>query len=171
MGPTRFELVTSSLSGTRSNQLSYEPLVGRGPLPALTGPTDPSCCGPNPADPEPRHVAGPVGRQSSPRPLDARSSVMYPTKTPCQAAPRRKNRDRPACRARSRNGLLQEPLPTRVTLPRRPAQTGGDSVPPRCSAAIRAGCHEVACCSVWQRGVPSRAATRLGGTRVPESAA
>src|SRR5258708_947403 len=25
MGPTRFELVTSSLSGTRSNQLSYEP--------------------------------------------------------------------------------------------------------------------------------------------------
>src|SRR6185503_12839697 len=26
MGPTRFELVTSSLSGTRSNQLSYEPV-------------------------------------------------------------------------------------------------------------------------------------------------
>ena len=25
LGPTRFELVTSSLSGTRSNQLSYEP--------------------------------------------------------------------------------------------------------------------------------------------------
>ena len=25
VGPTRFELVTSSLSGTRSNQLSYEP--------------------------------------------------------------------------------------------------------------------------------------------------
>src|SRR4051812_35583485 len=29
MGPTRFELVTSSLSGTRSNQLSYEPGVGQ----------------------------------------------------------------------------------------------------------------------------------------------
>jgi hypothetical protein len=27
MGPTRFELVTSSLSGTRSNQLSYEPVL------------------------------------------------------------------------------------------------------------------------------------------------
>jgi hypothetical protein len=27
MGPTRFELVTSSLSGTRSNQLSYEPAL------------------------------------------------------------------------------------------------------------------------------------------------
>ena len=25
MGPSRFELLTSSLSGTRSNQLSYEP--------------------------------------------------------------------------------------------------------------------------------------------------
>jgi hypothetical protein len=30
MGPTRFELVTSSLSGTRSNQLSYEPVLKRG---------------------------------------------------------------------------------------------------------------------------------------------
>ena len=30
MGPTRFELVTSSLSGTRSNQLSYEPALFRG---------------------------------------------------------------------------------------------------------------------------------------------
>ena len=28
VGPTRFELVTSSLSGTRSNQLSYEPAAG-----------------------------------------------------------------------------------------------------------------------------------------------
>jgi hypothetical protein len=27
LGPTRFELVTSSLSGTRSNQLSYEPAL------------------------------------------------------------------------------------------------------------------------------------------------
>ena len=30
MGPTRFELVTSSLSGTRSNQLSYEPADCKG---------------------------------------------------------------------------------------------------------------------------------------------
>src|SRR3954462_15723580 len=30
MGPTRFELVTSSLSGTRSNQLSYEPALALG---------------------------------------------------------------------------------------------------------------------------------------------
>src|SRR6478672_5416353 len=33
MGPTRFELVTSSLSGTRSNQLSYEPAISDGRRP------------------------------------------------------------------------------------------------------------------------------------------
>src|SRR4051794_29165769 len=32
MGPTRFELVTSSLSGTRSNQLSYEPVRTAPPI-------------------------------------------------------------------------------------------------------------------------------------------
>ena len=68
MGPTRFELVTSSLSGTRSNQLSYEPFFGRGPTPAQkrAGLGNPSCCGPTRPDLEPRHVANPVGRHSSP---------------------------------------------------------------------------------------------------------
>ena len=37
MGPTRFELVTSSLSGTRSNQLSYEPDLQTGRLPPMNG--------------------------------------------------------------------------------------------------------------------------------------
>ena len=37
MGPSRFELLTSSLSGTRSNQLSYEPVASR-PMPAAEQP-------------------------------------------------------------------------------------------------------------------------------------
>ncbi len=63
MGPTRFELVTSSLSGTRSNQLSYEPFMSRSNHPPVGW-----TAGPGTAvrrDGEPRHVACPAG--GSPR--------------------------------------------------------------------------------------------------------
>jgi hypothetical protein len=80
LGPTRVELVTSSLSGTRSNQLSYEPFASRSHTgPAKAGRGNPACHGTSA-----RWL--PAGAALHPLRFAVQSIVLYHGVPPCQAA-------------------------------------------------------------------------------------